>query len=142
MTESAQFFRKTPFSFAWRNFAVKIEAIHKPMTKEPESIEVEVLEIDGAKPQVPENYFREEYPKRTADRQEWSDWRKWHGRVRRLDGRWWPLWGFLGVIALGLFLTFGLVIAAVFMVFRAILLIVRGIFSLGTAGHPEALRRS
>lgn len=89
------------------------------MEKEPETIDVEVVSIDGVAPVVPE---------RTPDpepRANYGDWRSWQGRVRTLDMRWWPLWAFLGVILLFLLLTVGVVFAVIYAVFR----IIRGILS-------------
>ena len=91
------------------------------MTNEPQAIEVEVVEIDGAAPPVKVE-SREETPR------QWQDWQQWQGRIRRLDSRWWPLWVFLGVIAVALFLTVGLVIGIVFVIFRILSGILRAIF--------------
>lgn len=93
------------------------------MTNEPQAIEVEVVEIDGAAPPAKFESQEEAQP-----RQSWPDLQNWQGRVRQLDSRWWPLWVVLGVIAVVLFLTFGLVIAVIFAVFRIIRGIVRAIF--------------
>ena len=90
------------------------------MTQETTEIEVEVLEIDGVAP-VP----AKEIP---PSRDDWQDWRQWGGRVRRLDGRWWPLWVVLGCIALVLALTVGLVLGLLYAVFRIILGIFRAVF--------------
>ena len=72
------------------------------MTKEATEIEVEVLEIDGVTQPAKETRAGMPNPQPNGG---WQDWRQWQGRVRRLDGRWWPLWVFLGIIALGLLLT-------------------------------------
>lgn len=93
------------------------------MTNEVTEIEVEVLEIDGIAPVVAQERSAES-PQPQGD---WQDWRQWQGRVRRLDSRWWPLWLFLGIIAVGLALTVGLVIAVVFLILRVFLKIVRAI---------------
>ncbi len=82
------------------------------MTEEAQAIEVEVLEIDGAAP--PAKVEAAESP------QARQPWENWQGRVRQLDGRWWPLWVFLGVIAVALLLTVGVVLGLVFLVFRII----------------------
>ena len=92
------------------------------MTKEATEIEVEVVEIDGLAPVVPQARADEAPPQ-----SDWQDWRQWQGRVRTLDSRWWPLWVFLGIIALALLLTVGLVIAVVFVVIRIFLKIIRAI---------------
>ncbi len=93
------------------------------MTPEATEIEVEVLEIDGVAPRVPQ-VRPEEYPPPHGD---WQDWRQWQGRVRQLDSRWWPLWVFLGIIAVGLLLTVGLVLGVLVLIFRMFLKIVRAI---------------
>ncbi|GAA5116013.1 hypothetical protein JIN84_19670 [Luteolibacter yonseiensis] len=93
------------------------------MTTEPQAIEVEVVEIDGVAP-VAKSETRDEAP----PRQQWQDWQQWQGQIRKLDGRWWPLWVVLGTIALLLLLTFGVVIGLVFVVFKMISAFLRAIF--------------
>lgn len=98
------------------------------MTEEAKEIEVEVVEIDGVAPvAVPERAHESphEDPRGNGD---WPDWRQWQGRVTKLDSRWWPLWVFLGIIALGLMLTVGLVIAVVFLILRLCARLVRAVF--------------
>lgn len=92
------------------------------MTRESTDIEVEVVEIDGVAPVNPEP--RAEEPLRDGD---WQDWRKYSGRIRSLDSRWWPLWAILGIIALALFLTVGLVVGAVFLIVRLCVNVIRSI---------------
>lgn len=94
------------------------------MTNEPQAIEVEVVEIDGAAP--PAKFDpRDESPPRP----QWQDWQQqWQGRVRTLDSRWWPLWVVLGAIGVVVLLTFGLVIGVVFVVFRILSGLFRAIF--------------
>jgi hypothetical protein len=65
------------------------------MSAVPDTLEAEVLEIDGSPAPPPS---RQVPPQRAADA--WSSMR---GRVLRLDRRWWPLWVLLGIVALGLF---------------------------------------
>ena len=91
------------------------------MTNEPQAIEVEVVEIDGVAPPA-----KVETPEE-APRQ-WQDWQQWQGRIRTLDSRWWPLWVFLGVIAVALLLTVGVFVAIVFVIFRVLSGLVRAIF--------------
>ena len=93
------------------------------MTPEATEIEVEVLEIDGAAPLVAHTRASET-PSPAGERQ---DWRHWQGRVRKLDSRWWPLWVFLGIIALLVLFTLGLVIGVFLLVARIFLKIVRAI---------------
>jgi hypothetical protein len=92
------------------------------MTKEVTEIEVEVVEIDGIAPAAPRDHAAQPPP-----RGDWHDWRQWPGKVRRLDSRWWPLWVFLGIIALALALTLGLVLGVIFLVFRMLTNLVRAI---------------
>lgn len=91
------------------------------MTNEPQAIEVEVVEIDGAVP-LAKVESQEGTPRSR------QDWQNWQGRVRQLDSRWWPLWVLLGVIAVGLVLTVGLVIGIVFVISRILGGILRAIF--------------
>lgn len=81
------------------------------MNQETTEIEVEVLEIDGIAPKPAK-------PATDDSQSNWNDWRQWGGQIRRLDRRWWPLWVLLGIIGLVLLLTVGLVLGAVFLVFR------------------------
>lgn len=93
------------------------------MTTESPAIEVEVVAIDGVPPAA-KSARREDIP----PQRDWQDWQKWHARLRKLDSRWWPLWVFLGIIAVALFLTVGLVMGILFVIFRVISGIVRTIF--------------
>ncbi len=90
---------------------------------ESQSIEVEVLEIDGAATPA-----RSESRGQRSPQRPWKDWQKWQSRLRRLDSKWWPLWVFMGSIALVLILTFGLVIGVMYMVFRILTGLLRVIF--------------
>lgn len=90
------------------------------MTQDTQSIEVEVVEIDGA---VPTAKF--EAREETPAGQPWQDWQ---GRVRSLDSRWWPLWVILGAVAIALLLTVGLVIGVIFVIFRILNAIGRALF--------------
>ena len=93
------------------------------MTQEATEIEVEVVEIDGVTPPAPQARA-EESARQGGD---WQDWRQWPGRVTRLDSRWWPLWVFLGIIALALALTVGVVIGVIVLIFRILQGFVRAI---------------
>jgi hypothetical protein len=94
------------------------------MSQQATEIEVEVVEIDGVAPAVTQAKTGEP----AQQRGDWQDWRKWQGRVRKLDSRWWPLWVFLGVIAVALVLTVGLVIGVIFLILRVLANLVRAIF--------------
>lgn len=87
----------------------------------PDTIEAEVLEIDGSPPPA----GREPDPPRPED-----PWKAMRGKVLRLDRRWWPLWVLLGIVAVVLLLTVGLVAAVVLVVLR----ILGGIVRLFTGG--------
>lgn len=86
------------------------------MKEQPETIEVEVVEIDGVAPVPP---ARPE-PEEQSSRQTWNDWQGWQGKVRQLDMRWWPLWVVLGAILLFLVLTVGLFLGIIWLIFRFI----------------------
>jgi len=91
--------------------------------EEPTEIEVEVLEIDGVAPLVPQ-VRAADVPLPEGERR---DWRNWQGRLLTLDSRWWPLWVLLGSIALVIALTVGLVVGVIYLIMRLILKIVRAI---------------
>lgn len=93
------------------------------MTQEPQAIEVEVVEIDGHTPPA-QSPSREDSP----PRQTWQDWQNWPGQVRRLDGRWWPLWVLLGSVAVFLLLTVGVFVGILYLIFRIVSGILRAIF--------------
>lgn len=96
------------------------------MQKEPETIEVEVVEIDGITPvPVSHPHPEEEDPRQRG----WNDWQSWQGRARQLDMRWWPLWVLLGIVLVFLLLTVGVVLGVIFLIYR----IIRGFFA-GIAG--------
>ncbi len=103
------------------------------MTQEPEILEAEVVEIDGVAP-TPR-------PEPAESRREWQDWRSWQGRARSLDARWWPLWIILGIIAVVLVLTLGVVIGAALLAIRAVAAIVRGLFALMVPSSNGVVRR-
>jgi len=89
------------------------------MTKEATEIEVEVVEIDGVTPAAPQASAEEPRPQK--------DWRQWQGKVRQLDSRWWPLWVVLGIIALVLLLTVGLVLGVVFVIVQLCKKLIRAV---------------
>lgn len=102
------------------------------MSKEATEIEVEVVEIDGAAPIVAHSRSRtdtamdfDDEASPTSQGFRGRDWQQWQGRIRTLDSRWWPLWVLLGIIAVLLLLTLGVVIAAIYLVLRVIKKILR-----------------
>jgi len=103
------------------------------MRNEPETLEAEVVEIDGVAP-VPSPSGPEQNPRG------WQDWRTWQGRVRTLDARWWPLWLILGILAFTLILTIGLVVGIVVITFRILTGILRGFISLFAPPRSGGIR--
>ncbi|MCW1923220.1 hypothetical protein OKA05_11705 [Luteolibacter arcticus] len=93
----------------------------------PDTIEAEVLEIDGSPPPTPND------PEHTRRQDPWQAMR---GRVVNLDRRWWPLWVLLGIVALGLILTVGVVIGAVVIVLKIVGGVLR--FLIGGGGGSRA----
>ncbi|HEY1122023.1 MAG TPA: hypothetical protein VGE67_10500 [Haloferula sp.] len=91
----------------------------------PDTIEAEVLEIDGKQPPPP----HQPEPIRRDD-----PWQAMRGRVVKLDRRWWPVWVVLGIIALVLALTVGVVVAAVVIVFKIIGGVLRLLLGVGGGG--------
>lgn len=91
------------------------------MNAVPDTLEAEVLEIDGS-PAPP----REQAPPKRAE----DAWRSMRGRVVRLDRRWWPLWILLGIVALAVFA----VVACFVAVFVLVAKIVGTILSFLTGG--------
>ena len=92
----------------------------------PDTIEAEVLEIDGSPPPPP----HEPEPPRRAD-----PWQAMRGRVVKLDRRWWPLWVLLGIVALALALTVGVVVAAVVVVLKVVSGVFRFLIGAGGGGN-------
>jgi len=90
-------------------------------SSEPVTVEVEVTEIDG----VTHEAKRPERETKSPEKP--KGWAEWSGRVRTLDSRWWPLWVILGIIAVVLALTVGLVLAAIYLVFRIVFGLLRWI---------------
>ena len=93
------------------------------MPQEATEIEVEVVEIDGVAPAAPQ-VRPEETPQHQSDQRAWQGWQ---GRVRQLDSRWWPLWVLLGIVALALALTVGVVLGAIYVVLRVVTNLIRAI---------------
>lgn len=88
--------------------------------QEPQAIEVEVVEVDGIT--QPTRFETADEPRPQ------QDWRQWQGRVKTLDSRWWPLWVVLGLVAVVLMLTVGVVVLVIFVIFRVLVGIKRLIF--------------
>jgi len=101
----------------------------------PNTIEAEVLEIDGSPPPPP-NVQEPKYSHRPQ-----APWESLRGKVVGLDRRWWPLWVFLGTIALALLLTVGVVIAVMVIVAKVIGGILRFLFGGVSNGSGTGLSR-
>ena len=93
------------------------------MPQEPQEIEVEVVDAGG-----PSILVRDEPVSDVPERDpQGRDWRRWQGRVRTLDSRWWPLWVLLGIIAVMLALTIGVVVGTLYLILRAIRAVISAI---------------
>lgn len=91
------------------------------MRPEATEIEVEVLEIDGVAPAELAAPRAAEVPVQDARPD------RWHGRLRYFGNPWWPLWGLLGMVALGLLLSVGLVFGLLALIVWICLKIVRAL---------------
>jgi len=96
----------------------------------PETIEAEVLEIDGSPP--PEPPVPEPEPA----------WKSWQGKVLRLDRRWWPLWVVLGLMAFALIAVAGLVFAVFVIVAKILGSILRFLLGGSASRKGTSLSRS
>ncbi len=103
------------------------------MAAVPETIEAEIIEIDGAPPP--------EQPPQSRAEGAGPDWSSWKTRVLTLDRRWWPLWVMLGILLLGAFLVLGVVAGVVLIVFRLMRGIVRFLTGGSSASRRGAIRR-
>ncbi len=104
----------------------------------PETIEAEVLEIDGQRPVPPPT---REDKSRTHDHAR-NAWSSLQGRVLRLDRRWWPLWVVLGIFVVVVLGVLACVAAVVFTAFRILGGIVRLLTGSGrTASGGSLVRR-
>ena len=118
--EGRGFFPVQTIRVATRGIGVKIACVLHDTKNDTQAIEVEVLEVDGIT--VPPRPEVEDAPRQDAP------WRHWQGQITRLDSRWWPLWVILGVFAVGLLLTVGLVIGVIYLFLRALAALGRAIF--------------
>lgn len=108
-----------------------------PRQTEPTEIEVEVLEIDGEVLESPSVSDRGNARVDLGKDDMWrggvgKDWNHWRGQVQKIDMRWWPLWGIVGLVlggvALALLLTVGLVVGVLAVLFRLCVGVFRAIF--------------
>lgn len=91
----------------------------------PETIEADVLEIDGSPP--PDSPV----PRHEAEPE--PAWKSMQGRVLKLDRRWWPLWVLLGILVFGFAVVFGLIFA----VFWTVVKIIGAILRFLVGGSPR-----
>ncbi len=94
------------------------------MTNESQTIEVEVIEIDGAVPSA--KFSPSEQP--PSPLPDWPKWLKRLNWIRHLDRRWWPLWVILATAGVFLFLTIGIVVGVILVIFRVLNGVVRAVF--------------
>ena len=90
---------------------------------ESQTIEVEVVEIDGAAPSA--KFTPRERPPLTSPN--WLKWLKGLSWLRQLDRRWWPLWAVLATVGVFLLLTVGIVIGVIVVIFRVLSGVIRAI---------------
>ncbi len=96
----------------------------------PETIEAEVLEIDGSPPPAPQ--VQEPEPA----------WKAMRGKVLRLDRRWWPLWVLLGVVVFAVVAVLGLLFGVVLLVTKLTGWILRPFFGSPARRGGATLSRS
>lgn len=99
----------------------------------PETIEAEVIEIDGKPP--PSEEAEASWGARYGE--------GFKGQVLRLDRRWWPLWLLLGGLLVVLLLTVGVVLGGIYLVFTTIMRIVAAVLGIGAKqdGTGHNMRR-
>lgn len=107
------------------------------MKQEEPILEAEVVEIDGvaveSRPKVEPTHSQQSRR---------VDWQSWQGKVRVLDKRWMPLWIVLGVIAIILLVTVGLLVAVFVFLFLIVKTILRAFFAIFTGSDHTLSRRS
>ncbi|MBN8456792.1 MAG: hypothetical protein J0M04_03035 [Verrucomicrobia bacterium] len=107
-----------------------------------ETIEAEVLEIDGQTPPPPAPDHHSGSSLRPADFNPFHDpddrthdpsgrpaWQSWQGNIRGISPIWWPLLLIAGAVLLFLLLTIGLVVGALFLIIRTIARLIRALVS-------------
>jgi len=105
------------------------------MSAVPDTIEAEVLEIDGSPPLPPAR--APEPAKRGRD----QAWQAMLGRVLQLDRRWWPLWVLLGIVALILFAVVACFVAVFVVVAKLLGTILRFLTGSASARPGSTLSR-
>ncbi len=107
-----------------------------------ETIEAEVLEIDGQAPppatgRGPDaglrptdfNPFADDDGSSARDPSGRPAWQSWQGNIRGISPIWWPLLLIAGAVLLFLLLTVGLVLGVFFLIVRTIARLLRALFS-------------
>ena len=96
---------------------------HPPSEIDVEAIDVEVLSSSTLSSPLPH------FDRETSDTQSSSAWHTWGGRVSSLNGKWWPLWILLGTVAVFFFITFGLLLGAIYYLLKTLSKALRRLFS-------------
>ena len=104
------------------------------MSREAQSIEVEVVEIDGATQPATSTRQKPAPPPR--------QWQNLHGRIRMLNNRWWPLWVILGLVVFAFVAVFGLIFGVFLIVAKVIGAILRFLFGSSSPRSGSDLSRS
>gem|GEM_PF-3972769 len=99
----------------------------------PDTIEAEVISIDG---KAPPERDRESPPEPRVSGKE-----RVRGMVLRLDKRWWPLWLLLGLLAVVLAIALGLVFGVLYAVFAFCRSLLRLLSGTGGGGDDTRIRR-
>lgn len=121
---AVDFFHRSVFALLLGRWAWKLPSQTSTIMNESQTIEVEVVEIDGATPSA-------KFPPRERLPLPSPNWLKWLKRlswIRQLDRRWWPLWAILATVGVFLLLTVGIVVGVILVIFRVLSGVVRAIF--------------
>jgi hypothetical protein len=105
------------------------------MSTVPDTIEAEVLEIDGSPAPSPPQ------PRPSAQSRAEEAWRSMRGRVITFDRRWWPLWILLGIVAVALLAVVACFVAVFVVVAKVIGGVLRIFTGAGSARTGAALSR-
>ena len=93
------------------------------------AIEVEVIEIDGSAPVPKAAAAAGSDPDDDSARgQTWTNWQRWPSQARNLHPLWWPVLIVAGGILLAVFLTAGLLLGVLFVIYRIVRDLLRALF--------------
>jgi hypothetical protein len=93
------------------------------------AIEVEVIAIDGAAPPPKTDAADGIYPDDgPPGGQAWTHWQSWPSQARNLHPLWWPVIIVAGGILLVVFLTAGLLLGVLFVIYRIVRDLLRVLF--------------